>query len=271
MKPLFRSKCSYNNRIIASAPQVYFPLDEISGSVAKNWGSLGAAVNGAYVGVDLRNTPGPKGSQCPYFDGVNDYVNVYFAALAAAFNLALGSFMLWAKMAGSAWTDGSYHFMPHLGHDGNQNYIRIIKSNSNNTMSWSIVAGGAGRTVTGSGNTDTGFFNVLLTWDVAADQAIVYKNGLIVGNTLTSLGTWSGALVSNLCTVGAQTTNPSFPFLGYLAHFACGIGCSRLMRSALCVSEVIMEWQGYFYLENLGLNALAETDAGLSPAVLGPA
>jgi hypothetical protein len=221
MKPIFRSKGSYNSRIIATAPLVYFPLDEVSGSVAKNWGSLGAAANGSYTGVDLHYTPGPKGGGAPYFDGVNDYVNFYSAALAAAFNGDAGSILVWAKVFNpGVWTDGQYRNPLMVGADGTINYLLIRKKSGDNQMSWYRYANSVLQTVVLTTTGPTNWMQLALTWSKNADQVKTFFNGTQSGNTQTGLENFIGNIASNYAVVGAFNSSIAQPWYGYLAHAA---------------------------------------------------
>jgi hypothetical protein len=218
MKPLFRSKGFYNSRIIATNPLVYFPLDETSGSVSKNWGSLGTPANGQYTGVDLHNTPGPKGGGCPYFDGVHDWVNIYTAALAAAFNGDEGSLAIWSKVYDvSIWSDGSYHYQFILMVDI-QNRVNISKSSANK-LNFSYYAGNVTKAVN-LATTTIDWFCAVLTYSKSNDRMRGYFNGVQVETIQTGLGVWVGSLNATSTAIGTNGSGLTYPWPGWLAHAA---------------------------------------------------
>jgi hypothetical protein len=216
MKALFRSKASYKNRILLTDPQVYFPLDETSGTTIVNYGSLGTPANGSYSGVSLRGWPGPFGSSAPYFDGANDYANIASAAFAAAFNADRGTYFAWARAYDAGvWTDGLDRYILMLLADNDNKFV-LNKSATNNTIClgrkydthWSLVTTNLSLTT---------WFSVALTWSVDDNQVKAYINGSQVGGTLAT-GAFAGSLVLDI--VGAANTTPNNVWNGYIAHLA---------------------------------------------------
>ena len=236
MKPLFRSKGSYNCRIIASDPLLYFPLDEASGSVAKNWGSLGAAANGSYTGVDLHSTPGPKGGGAPYFDGVNDSVDINSAGLAAAFPGSEGSVLAWAKVYDAAvWTDSQGRYVVQFN-DGASNVFNMRRAPTDYYLTWYYNAGGVSKVKNKTDGNSLDWMALVCTWSASADECIVYYNGEQYGSKLTSLGVWDGTIDSSLCAIGSYSNSPSYVWKGYISHVA-------LWDRALTPAEILSLYQ----------------------------
>lgn len=220
MKPLFRSKAYYNSVLIGMKPLVYFPLDEVSGSAAKNWGTLGAASNGSHTGVDLHAVAGPKGGGAPYYDGVNDYTDIYSAAFAAAFNGQELSTFLWFRVYNvGVWTDGIGRRQAFLRADDN-NRIWIDKMNTNNA----IYLGTRINSVTRAGSYATStleWIHAGLTISKSADEIKIYIMGSQYGATMNGVETWSGALDPTYTVLGSyQSGSPVNQAYGYIAHFA---------------------------------------------------
>ena len=110
--PLFANKAAeeaYYEKVlgIQSANMLaYWPVWEASGAVADNIEGT-AARDGAYTGVDLGQPGIGDGNTCPWWDGANDYCNIYSTSLRDAFNGAEGTIACWAKVNSAAvWTDG---------------------------------------------------------------------------------------------------------------------------------------------------------------------
>lgn len=211
---------SYARRVLRTRPGNfvgYWPMSETAGTVAFDLSPQGN--NGAYTGVDLAQPGIGDGRVCPWFDGTNDFNNIYSAALNTDFNAAAGTMAAWARVnAASVWTDSGYRVVVQLRTD-DSNQIYLLKQNTNNTIRALYRA----NNVTQSVDTTlslTGWFHLALTWDTAADEVKAYLNGVQSGTTQTGLDTWAGALDSTLCHVGAYSTVPASIWHGWLAHVA---------------------------------------------------
>jgi len=176
--------------------------------------------HGAITGCTL-GQPGMGDGRTSYgFDGVQDYVNWYSAALAAAFNGAEGTLMAWAKVANAGvWTDGLVHMMAYLYADGD-NFIQIYKENPNLTT-FTYKAGGI-LEYEQAANTSTEWFPATITWSSLEDEVKYYLNGVKQGNTDTALGTWVGALGGNTTNIGCSLQNPLLVWFGNIQHVALG-------------------------------------------------
>jgi hypothetical protein len=194
----------------------YWPMNENTGSVAYDFSIQ--VNNGAYTGVDLAYTAGPDGQGCPYFDGTNDYNNIYSAGLSSDFDGDEGTIALWIKVsAAGVWTDGTVRTMMRLRADA-ENYVEIYKSNTNNALNMVYEAGNTMSTRSITSISDTGWFCLTMTWSASADEVNYYKDGTSVATKRTGLGTWAGSLTSGF--IGAQDSVPLEVWDGYLAHGA---------------------------------------------------
>ena len=208
----------YYNKILStfgSSIIAYWPLWESSGSVAAD--KSGNARNGAYTGVDLGQPGIGDGNTSPYFDGANDYVNVYTASLAAAFSGAEGSMMIWRKITPAALVDGSAHNFFSLTVDA-INTVQIYKNASNNGLTFHLQAGSAGAQVVTTASAETTWVHTAITWSRSNDRVIAYNKGVQIGATKTGIGVWAGALAATKCVIGAYVTTPSYVWPGTLAH-----------------------------------------------------
>jgi hypothetical protein len=203
-------------RLFGSSLIAYWPLNETSGTVA--YDVSGNARNGAYTGVDLANAAAPAkiGGMAPYFDGTNDYCNIYSASLASAFSGAAGSLFIWAKIFNAGiWTDASYDDFFRIAADAN-NEILLRKTNANNALYTRYNANGTTKSVTRTNTTTIDWFLFGFTWSKAADQMIAYYNGAQTGATQTGLDTWAGAPAAATCVIGAYVLTPANPWNGWL-------------------------------------------------------
>ena len=220
---IMAGKARYANRLLAVARAnllAYWPLNETSGTVAADLSGNGR--NGAYTGVDLANTPGPAtGYSHPYFDGANDYCNIYGASLAAAFNGQSGTAALWVKLYPGDWAVNAYRTALMISADGN-NVLQLYKNNTGTRFDYFYRAGGTIDTLLYTTSSPAGWFHVAFTWSKAADNAKAYFSGVQVGSTLATLGTWAGAPAADLTNIGAEDNSPAVttPFKGWLAHAA---------------------------------------------------
>lgn len=213
------SKRTYSQSIkgmFGSSIIAFWPLTEQLGSTAFD---IVNGRNGSYVGVDLSTTPGPKGSGAPFFDGTNDYVNIFGASLASAFNGAAGTFQAWFKVsAASVWTDGTVRVIGRFLADGN-NFVDILKPASNNQIQFRYKAGVvAAASVVTNVSSPTGWVSVGITWDKNANEVKAYVNGVQVETTQTASGVWAGAPAAATTNLGVATQAPTSPWKGWLAQ-----------------------------------------------------
>jgi hypothetical protein len=193
----------------------YWPMNEASGAVAVDRSSQGN--DGAYTGVTLAGAAGPDAKPCPYFDGANDYNDIYSAAFNTDFSGAEGTIAIWCKVnAAGIWTDGSFHYIARIHVDAN-NGLFINKSAVNNRIIYIYEAGG----VTEQNNLDaistTDWFHLAMTWSAAADEVNYYYNGA-AEPTDTVLGVWAGNLDNTATMIGNQTAGSPNTWHGWLAH-----------------------------------------------------
>lgn len=209
---------SYNDLVMGTGPIAYWPLDETAGTVARCL--VNPAQNGTYSS-DVSTWPVGVGIGDGYtalvFDGVNDYVDVFSATLAAALNGDAGTMLAWGQAAAGAWTDAAlrtiFYTIDTL--DSNE-YVLVRKSNVNNTMQYRYRSGAALQTVTTAGHADTAFVCWGITWDKTADEVKAWKAGAQDGATQNGLGVWAGGV--DTAYIGSGAGPPNNPWHGGLAR-----------------------------------------------------
>lgn len=201
----------YRDTVLRTKPIAYWPLDESSGTTAHD--HSGNDLHGTYEGVTLGQAGIGDGSVAPFFDGVNDYVDVFSTGLAQKFNGAEGTVLAWAKVADVNPSTSQY--MMNVGRNYSNRATIQRQQAGNHTATY--VAGGVYSTVTNLGS-EGKWYCYVLTYSKVADEVKGYSDGVGVG-TLTGLGTWSGAV--GMATIGAYYLDTLVgPWHGYLAHCA---------------------------------------------------
>lgn len=118
---------SLYNRLKASAPQLWYPLGEVSGTVASNIGSE-SGVNGVYeYGVQINDPLGPadwtegSGSPLVSFPNSNSAVNLYSAAANTFLNDFENITIFFAFVYASGMFDGTEDYFYQIGCDDTTN------------------------------------------------------------------------------------------------------------------------------------------------------
>jgi len=212
----------YAEKVIGYGPIAYWPLWELSGTVAQCL--INPAQNGTYssnvatwpVGAGIGD-----GYTSPQFDGANDYVNVRTATLEGLLNAggAECSAMIWAKMSAvGVWTDGAFHGCFRF-RDTAADYFYAQKTNVNNQFEMAWAGGGTIENNIEAGMVTVGWEHIVITRSQAADQVNYYRNGALLATDVT-IGVWASAGVWENQVIGAVTTLPNAPWSGALAHCA---------------------------------------------------
>ena len=218
--PLMGGAPTYGQRVLALPGLVaYWPLDEISGTVAT---SLTAIPNGAYTNAPaLANAPFPSGGAAPLFNGVDEAVNIYSAALSAALNWATGWALAWVRIPNAAvWLDATGRNALNLYVDGS-NAIQITKGVTNNelrvsyeganTIVYAVLPAGSAR-----------WIQVAMRWSAGALTAS--RDGVDIG-TVAGVVTGAGNLSVSYSAIAASRGNgAASQWSGNVAHVAIGAG-----------------------------------------------
>jgi len=217
-----------------TGPIAYWPLDEGSGAVAHCL--VDSAQNGTATGVTWADdATGRFGTPAPYFDGANDYINIYTAALAAAFSGVAGTSAVWCRVFNvGVWTDAASHYATVNAVDGN-NQVYTQKLVANNQLEGRYVAGAVAESVIINPISSTDWFHIAVTWDKnagATGEMKLYRDGVQSGATQDNLGVWVGALHANYQVIGAGNVVPAGVWHGWLAQRA-------LWTRALTAPEIL--------------------------------
>jgi hypothetical protein len=196
----------------------YWPLWDTSGTTAieiKGFlnGSGGHTTLG-FIGPDKRH-------QATYFNGTNTVIDIYSAALAAAFDGDEGSFLAWAKVSGAGvWTDSTYRDIIRIYNQVN-NYTVMFKGSVDNSLyigrktdteekySYGLTYGAL-----------TDWFCTVGTWSTTNDKLILHVNGVQAGLTASGLGAMAGSPDPSYTVIGASAAAGGVVWSGYLAHVA---------------------------------------------------
>jgi peptidoglycan/xylan/chitin deacetylase (PgdA/CDA1 family) len=130
-----------------------------------------------------------------------------------------GSILLWAKIPESEWTSGN-QFNGLTLRDNADNYVDFIKRNLLGYVQWDYKTGGTLNQFKPNGQDDTGWVCWILTWDVSADEAKLYKNGVQIEDTETGLGTWAGPLLNGYTNIGAYINDATNGWIGSICNVA---------------------------------------------------
>ena len=199
-------------------PIGYWKLDELSGTTALNYGTLGAAGNGAYSGPTLAQVAAPGGGLAPSFDGVNDRVDIHTATLESEFTPLLYTLLIWFKITVGTWLDGLDRPCIHIGVN-TDNRTGLWKAAANNTITNSYRAGGTTDLVNSTDIINTSWHLTALTVSKAADELKAYIDGVQIGTTQGTLDTWVGAITTAYTHI-ANYDGSSYFGKGNFAHAA---------------------------------------------------
>lgn len=209
---------AYASRVLATNPIAYWPLNEGSGSVIQD--KSGNGYDGAYTGVTWDGTQFVKGGPVPFWDGANDYGDVYSAGFASAFDLDEGCILIWVKMAdASVWTDVTTRTLYLFQRDAG-NRVFFNKLNSANEIRLRRTGNGTSQTLDHTIN-NPDWFSVILSWSVMNDALKLYINGVQAETTqMGLLASVGSGLDSSATVLGAASQAPIQIHHGYLGNVA---------------------------------------------------
>lgn len=213
----------YGAKVLGYSPIAYWKLDETAGTTAVC--SVNAAQSGTYVGATVGQTVTDAAGVsfvCPLFDGINNYVNLYTAALNTAFNPSEGTWAAWIRVFNvGVWTDGSTRRAATLGNalGGSNASYTLVGKDANNLLRYQYAAGNVVETINSAGRTEIAWMHVAITWSVTGDVVNTYLDGLLVGSSGT-LGVWVGKLANNAAVAGDTSTAAITPWHGWVSNMA---------------------------------------------------
>lgn len=205
----------------ASFPIAYWPLNELTGSVAND--ISGNGFHGTYNNVSLNATTFPDGSPAPLFDASNERVSLPVAGLDTPFDPANFTMACWLRVrAASVWSDGVSRIPFSVGADAsNRNFGNKPTVVDRFDASHRAGAGAAKAAIVTSYSPVT-WFHFAITVNTTADEVRIYNDGVEnVTSPLTGLDTWAGALVDGFTAIGNFTGAGGGNFWdGYIKHCA---------------------------------------------------
>lgn len=208
---------SYSDKVLDYSPIAYWPLWETSGTVAQCL--INSSQNGSYTS-DVSSWPVQSGigdgNTAPYFDGINDWVNVFTPALAAVANPKEITIMIWVKPV--TWadiirheafsfhnTDARFLFMYKV--DGTANYFRARRRwDANNDLQDDAAAAGLN------------YICYVLRVSESANQVSLYKNGIRVDGFDATAVVWVPPILR--AAIGYSITFSANKWNGNIAHVA---------------------------------------------------
>lgn len=195
----------------------YHPIDAPSGSGVEDYSSKNN--DGSATGIARASTLGVDGRPASFFDGANDYIDIYTAGFATNFDGDEGSANIWAKFSAGAQTDGTNRNFWRIEGDSD-NTVWIKKGNNNDEITMWHEANTTVVTSNFDQNMGTAWWMLTLTWSKSNNRCRMYKNSNLEVSA-TTMGTWNAAgLDSNRTCIGARIVTPDWEFDGFLAHFA---------------------------------------------------
>lgn len=209
----------YYKKILSTAPGSligFWRQNEESGTTSED--ISGEDNDGSYTGVTLANARGPDGQPVPYYDGANDYNNIYSAAFNTDFDGSEGTALVWAKVNGAGvWTDGTERRLIQLRAD-TDNRLWMGRYIGNNEFSFFYEANATAES-TDYAFSAMGWFCAAMTWSNSGDSVVFFINGDLVTSHST-IGTWAGALNNDQAIIGARITTPTNVWHGWLGPVA---------------------------------------------------
>lgn len=207
----------YSTRALATRPAntlSYLRLSDPFGSVAADVSGNGRT--GTCVNVALQEPGIGDGLTAMGLNGTSSYISWYSTSLRDAFNGALWSLNIWAKIPPAVWLDGTSRRIAIL-RVNTSNQISLRRTTSNNQLEWSYSAGGTANTILRTTDAPVDWFCLGFSGNKASDRLRAYYNGVQIDEK-SGLGTFAGTLASTSCCLGATTTAPLNVLNGSLAH-----------------------------------------------------
>jgi lysophospholipase L1-like esterase len=203
--------------ILSTAVVSLYPFSDTVGFVATD---VENAYNAAYrndgaslLGLVLGQAGVGDGKTSVLFNGAGAITIP--AALQAAFTGQEFSIFVWLKVANAAvWTDGTEDRVLLFTADAS-NFLTLRKPTAGSAIDVIYRANATNKTAS-IATTSTDWIRFCLTVSKSDDKMIVYLNGAQSGATVTTIPTWTGALVSGF--IGSQEAVGTTPWNGNMAY-----------------------------------------------------
>jgi lysophospholipase L1-like esterase len=196
---------TYMERVRATPGLIgFWPIWEPSGTVAFDLSGNGR--NGVLTSVTLGQPGIGDGRTAGAFDPVHGRCNIYSASLAGSFNADEGSFVVFAKLAADALTDGAERAIAIFQADGSNN-VYLRKTTIANQLGWGHKAGGTAVSRYWATLFPSGWVCYGMTWSQSNNRMRAFVQGSQIEAESTGLGIWAGALAATTTNVGAVTAD----------------------------------------------------------------
>jgi hypothetical protein len=204
---------------------IRWPFQEPDGATvarAKVSGVYNTAYDSSIVGATVAQ---PFGGNIPYaysFDGNNDYVGIYSAALNTVWDGSKGTAIVFVEIPAAVWIDGLGRLILSMRVSSGANYVDILKHTANNSLRYRYNAGGTSEDIIYTSGAITTPMMVASTWDKDADSGNgefkAFLNNTQVGTTQAIAGVYAGALSPTQCVIGAFNTIAELPYSGLITE-----------------------------------------------------
>ena len=144
------------------------------------------------------------------FNGSTQYVNA--DTVAGDISVSKGTYSIWIKFNGAISLNAN--FIKASVDSSNQISIAYINSTSKFRFTYKAAGTAQKAEVATTEEVDGNWTHLAMTWDTSADELKGYVNGVQVGGTQSSLGTWSGTISS--CYFTRNTLASDNYFKGYI-------------------------------------------------------
>ena len=191
-------------------------------------------VDGANTGMSIGNVADGNLGYAYGGNGIDTFVNNYSVELNSFFNPAAGTLIAFAKVANAGvWTDNTARKIIKLTVDGS-NKLEINKRGDNDL---SVLYTGAGTTKQRIFTTTSlDYFQIAMTWSIAANEFIGYLNGVAQGAIQTFNAPLVGNFSSTATVIGAASTVPSIVWNGDITRVG-------IANRAFSAQEIANIWQ----------------------------
>lgn len=205
---------TYQTKVLSYNPYAYWPLTEVSGMVANCLVNSGQ--DGIYLGLTLNDTTFLDESPAPYFDGINDCVDILSATLNSAMqgNIDEGAFLIWWKKPN--W-NSEIRSVFDLRTISDNDHIMLSTTNTVGQIEHLQKADGAPASYNYITSQPTDWQVTMITWSKSNNYWKVYLAGTEIYAT-TYIGDWTGVLA--LGSIGSNYSGNGKFWQGNIANVA---------------------------------------------------
>lgn len=215
----------------------FWPLNETSGSVAKNIDD--PDLNGTFSSVTLNSKLGIDSQPAPlWVPGSGSYSNIYSATLNTLFNGDVGQVCGWAQVsAAGVWTDGAVREIFYIQTSTNDQLV-LRKNNANNQLR--LITRRSGNFVaTLQALSETAFFWWSLEMSAPGVNCYIRPlGGAEINFTAVNANAWTGNLNAATTLIGCANVIPANIWSGYNQFVAiwAGVNLTEEERAALALA-----------------------------------